>query len=55
VKVAVEMTLAALAGVLAALLAVALTDAGGAHPHLHAAALAFGIFGGLGLYGLLRR
>lgn len=51
---AVEITLAALAGALAALTVVALIDADGTHPHLHAAALALGIFGGIGLDRLLR-
>jgi hypothetical protein len=53
-KAAAEITLAALAGALVALVVVGLIDPDGQLTHLHAAALAVGIFGGIGLDRLLR-
>jgi hypothetical protein len=53
-KSAAEITLAALAGALVAFVLVALIDPDGRLTHLHAAALAAGIFGGIGLDRLLR-
>jgi hypothetical protein len=52
--VAVELTLAALAGGLVALLALALIDPGGQLTHIDTAAVAVGAFGGIGLDRLLR-
>jgi hypothetical protein len=52
--VAVELTLAALAGGLVALLVVALIDPGGQLTHIDMAAVTVGVFGGIGLDRLLR-
>ncbi len=53
-KVAAELTLAAFAGGLLALLVVALIDPGGQPNHVDMAAVTFGVFGGIGLDRLLR-
>ena len=53
-RVAVELTLAAIAGGLLALLVVALIDPGGQLTHLDTAAVAVGVFGGIGLDRFLR-
>jgi hypothetical protein len=51
---AAEITAAALAGGLVALVIVALVDPDGRLTHLHAAALTVGVFIGIGLDRLLR-
>jgi uncharacterized paraquat-inducible protein A len=53
-KVAAEITLAALAGGLAALLVVALVDPRGEFTYLGPTAVTIGVFGGVGLDRLLR-
>jgi hypothetical protein len=53
-RVAAEVTLAALAGGLAALLVVALVDPGGQLTHIDTAAITVGLFAGIGLDRLLR-
>jgi hypothetical protein len=53
-KVAAELTLAAIAGGLLALLVLALIDPGGQLTHIDLAAVAVGMFGGVGLDRLLR-
>ena len=53
-RVAVEIAFAAFLGALVAIVIVGLIDPEGTLTHLHAAALAFGIFGGIGLDRLLR-
>jgi hypothetical protein len=53
-KVAAEITLAAFAGGLLALVVVALIDPGGELTHIDTAAIAVGVFGGIGLDRLLR-
>ena len=53
-RVAAEIILAALAGGLLALIVVALVDPGGELTHIDTAAVAVGIFGGIGLDRLLR-
>ena len=53
-KVAAEITLAALAGGLTALLVVALVDPGGQFTYLGPTAVTIGVFGGIGLDRLLR-
>jgi hypothetical protein len=52
-KVAAEITLAAIAGGLAALVIIALVDPSG-QPHIVAAVITIGVFGGIGLDRLLR-
>jgi uncharacterized membrane-anchored protein YitT (DUF2179 family) len=52
--VAAEFTLAAILGALVAIIFVGLIDPEGNLTHLHAAAVAAGIFGGIGLDRLLR-
>jgi uncharacterized paraquat-inducible protein A len=52
--VAAEITLAALAGGVVALILIALVDPNGEMKHVDAAAIAVGIFGGIGLDRLLR-
>jgi hypothetical protein len=54
IRVAAEIALAALLGALAAIIIVSLIDPEGTLTLLHAAALAAGIFGGIGLDRLLR-
>jgi hypothetical protein len=50
----VELTLAALAGGLLALLVIALIDPSGQMTHIDTAAVTVGVFGGIGLDRLLR-
>jgi hypothetical protein len=52
--VAVELTLAAMAGGVLALLVVALVDPGGQLTHIDTVAVAVGVFGGIGLDRFLR-
>jgi hypothetical protein len=52
--VAVELALAAIAGGLLALLGVALIDPGGELTHIDTAAVALGVFGGIGVERFLR-
>jgi hypothetical protein len=54
IKVAVEITLAAVAGGLVALVLVSLMDPGGHMTHIDTAAVTVGVFGGIGLDRLLR-
>jgi hypothetical protein len=53
-KVAAEITLAAIAGGLAALVVVALVDPAAQSTHIDIAAITVGVFGGIGLDRLLR-
>ena len=53
-RVAAEITLAALAGGLGALLVVSLVDPGGELTYIGPAAVTIGVFGGIGLDRLLR-
>ena len=53
-RVAVELTLAAIAGGLVALLVVALIDPNGQLTQIDTAAVTVGVFGGIGLDRLLR-
>jgi hypothetical protein len=52
--VAVELTLAAIAGGVVALLVIALIDPGGQLAHIDTAAVTVGVFGGIGLDRFLR-
>ena len=53
-RVAAEITLAALAGGLGALLVVSLVDSGGELTYIGPTAVTIGVFGGIGLDRLLR-
>jgi hypothetical protein len=54
VKIAAEITLAALVGGMVALLLVSLFDPDGRLTHIDATAITVGVFGGIGLDRLLR-
>lgn len=54
VKIAAEVTLAALVGGAVALLLMSLLDPDGRLTHINTAAIAVGVFGGIGLDRLLR-